>query len=107
HPAGGDGEQGVGRVVAAGQRHAQHLTAPGHGGAGPVLAQVGHVVDRDPGEGAAAGVEQQSTVDVVEVDHRGAARAGFEELRLGGEVGLRGAVEVQVVDAQVGEHGDV
>ncbi len=46
-------------------------------------------------------------MDVVGVHDAEVAQSSDEELRLGGEVLLDGAVQVEVVAAEVGEHGDI
>ena len=68
--------------------------------------EVGDIGERVRDGRDLGGIEQQPAVGIVDVDDRTQRRSRRRTARLGLEVALHGPVEVEVVAAEVGEHGD-
>ncbi len=102
------GRQGVGHVELAAEAEVHVVASPDE--LGSVRSEVAHVgvaeaeaVGRHEGR-----IGEEPTMGTVEVDHGTIQELGGEESRFRLEVGLHGAVEVEVVAPEVGEdpHGE-
>ena len=83
------------------------LAAPREGDRRRRDLDVGDVVDAERHHLDRRGVDQQASVTVVDVHDPDHGATWLEQQRLGPEVLLDGAVQVEVVAAEVGEHGGV
>ena len=97
--------QGVGHVEPAPERQRDAVPAPAEGAVGRTDRELVGVGQAERDDRDRRGVGELAAVDVVDVDDPHGRSARREEAGLGGEVALDGAVEVEVVAAEVGEHG--
>ncbi len=99
--------EGVHHVERAAERRRDTLAAPGEGERRRRDLDVGDVVDAERHHLDRGGVDEQTSMMVVDVDDPDDGATWLEQQRLGPEVLLDGAVQVEMVASEVGEHGGV